>query len=88
MNVPYKSEKQKEIENVHETIDTDRTTVIEAVIVRIMKARQTFKHGLLMQKVLEQLSSRFKPKIPLIKVSSIVMSFPIYLKHIFIAEMY
>ena len=69
LNVPLKSVEQKDIEGVHRTIDDDRKMVIQAAIVRIMKARQTLKHALLMQEVIQQLSSHFRPKIPLIKVS-------------------
>jgi len=67
LNVPIKSVEQKDIEGLHRTIDEDRKMVIQAAIVRTMKARQTLKHALLMQEVIQQLSSRFKPKIPVIK---------------------
>jgi cullin 1 len=67
LNVPLKAVEQKDIEGVHRTIDEDRKMVIQAAIVRIMKARQTLKHALLMQEVIQQLSSRFRPKIPVIK---------------------
>ncbi|CAF5016233.1 unnamed protein product [Rotaria sp. Silwood1] len=67
LNVPLKSVEQKDIEDLHRTIDKDRKIVIQAVIVRIMKARQTLKHSLLMQEVIQQLSSRFKPEISVIK---------------------
>jgi hypothetical protein len=33
-----------------------------------MKAEKTLKHSLLMQKVIEQLQSRFKPNVSVIKV--------------------
>ncbi len=71
LNVPLNSIEQTDIEGVHRTIDEDREMVIQAAIVRIMKARQTLKHGLLMQEVIQQLSSRFRPKIALIKVNEI-----------------
>ncbi|CAF1557028.1 unnamed protein product [Rotaria sordida] len=41
--------------------------VIQAPIVRIMKDRETFKHELLIQEVIKQLSSRFEPKISVIE---------------------
>jgi cullin 1 len=68
LNVPLKAVEQKDIEGVHRTTDEDRKMVIQAAIVRIMKARQTLKHALLMQEVIQQLSSHFRPEIPVIKV--------------------
>ncbi|CAF0987704.1 unnamed protein product [Adineta steineri] len=67
LNVPLKSVERKDIDSFHRTIEEDRKMIIQATIVRIMKARQTLKHTLLMQEVIQQLSSRFKPQIPLIK---------------------
>jgi len=75
LNVPLKSVEQKDIEGLHRTIDEDRKMVIQAAIVRTMKARQTLKHALLMQEVIQQLSSRFKPKIPVIKVELYLLVF-------------
>jgi cullin 1 len=68
LNVSLKSVEQKDIESVYRTVDEDRKLIIQAAIVRIMKARQTLKHALLMQEVIQQLNSRFKPEIPIIKV--------------------
>jgi cullin 1 len=71
LNLPLKSKYPKEIEDAHRTIDQHRQKVIQAAIVRIMKARQILKHALLMQEVIQQLSSRFKSNIPAIKVNII-----------------
>ena len=69
LNVPLRTVEQKDNENVQRTIEDDRKLLIQAAIVRTMKTRQTLKHALLMQEVIQQLSSRFKPKIPDIKVN-------------------
>jgi cullin 1 len=69
LNVPLKPIEHKDVKSFDETINEERKMMIQATIVRIMKARQTLKHALLMQEVIEQLSSRFRPKIPVIKVS-------------------
>ncbi len=69
LHVPLKPIEHKDVKEFDETINEERKMMIQAAIVRIMKARQTLKHTLLMQEVIEQLSSRFRPKIPVIKVS-------------------
>jgi cullin 1 len=67
LNVPIKAEVKAESTEVLKTVDEDRKYVIQATIVRIMKARKTMKVQNLIQEVIGQISQRFTPKIPDIK---------------------
>ncbi|KAG5648294.1 hypothetical protein DXG03_004866 [Asterophora parasitica] len=67
LNLPIKAETKAETSDVLKTVDEDRKYVIQATIVRIMKARKTMKHQSLIQEVISQISQRFAPKIPDIK---------------------
>jgi cullin 1 len=67
LNLPIKAETKAESTDVLKTVDEDRKYVIQATIVRIMKARKTMKNQPLIQEVISQISQRFAPKIPDIK---------------------
>ncbi|KAG8904450.1 hypothetical protein FRB99_001710 [Tulasnella sp. 403] len=67
LNLPIKAEVKAESADVLKTVDEDRKYVIQATIVRVMKARKTMKNQALIQEVIAQISTRFTPRVPDIK---------------------
>jgi len=68
LNIPLKVEQKQEQEQNDKTINDGRKYIIQAAIVRIMKTRRKLNYQEILSEVLSQLSNKFKPSIPMIKV--------------------
>uniref|UniRef100_A0A0N5AG83 CULLIN_2 domain-containing protein n=1 Tax=Syphacia muris TaxID=451379 RepID=A0A0N5AG83_9BILA len=62
-----RAEVKQESAEVQKSVEDDRKIVIQAAVVRIMKTRKRYKHSQLISEVIQQLHSRFRPKIPMVK---------------------
>ncbi|CAE6458207.1 unnamed protein product [Rhizoctonia solani] len=62
LNQPIKAEVNDESTDVLKAVDEDRKYVIQATVVRVMKARQRMRNQPLIQEVMSQISARFVPR--------------------------
>ncbi|KAG5732719.1 Cullin-1 [Termitomyces sp. T112] len=64
LNLPIRAEEKAEVRDVQSTVGVDRITLLQAIIVRIMKNRKIMNHQALIQEVITLVSHRFAPQIP------------------------
>ncbi|KAI1207936.1 Cullin-domain-containing protein [Annulohypoxylon truncatum] len=67
LNIATKSEQKQEEADTNKTIEEDRQLVLQSSIVRIMKARKKLKHAQLVGDTINQIKSRFVPRVGDIK---------------------
>ena len=67
LNVALEVDTRKETTTTLKQIEEERKVVIQACIVRIMKARKKLKHSELISEVFTQLQERFKPKVKTVR---------------------
>ncbi|KAI0981764.1 hypothetical protein GJ496_002115 [Pomphorhynchus laevis] len=69
INLPIRSEQKLESDQTNRNVDEDRSILIQATIVRIMKSRKELEHSQLVAESISHLSNRFKPNVDQIKKS-------------------
>ncbi|CAF1291540.1 unnamed protein product [Adineta steineri] len=67
LNQAVKLVEQKDAENDGQKIEEERNFLIQAAIVRTMKARKQLDYNSLIEQIIPQLTSKFQPKILMIK---------------------
>lgn len=67
INIAVRDTQKKESQETQKEVEEDRRLQIQAAIVRIMKMRKTLQHNQLMNEVVSQLQTRFRPKVSAIK---------------------